>query len=316
MSEFSLIDRYFAHIGENRNDVILSVGDDGAIIQTGNVQQCIAVDTLVRGVHFPEQTQARDIGYKSLAVNLSDMAAMGAKPQWATLAITLSEFEDEQWIKEFALGMDELARQHSVQIIGGDTSRGTQLTISVQIAGIIEDGKALRRDAAKPGDKIFVTGTIGDAAIGLRQLSTASADDYFLQRLNRPTPRVVDMQILKPYINAAIDISDGLLADLGHIMQRSELGATIQIEDVPLSEGVTDKGIDDEEYQFLLSGGDDYEICFTVADEHVNTLLDIASQHGIVITQIGQMVKGNTLQCLYRDGRELAVTKRGYDHFA
>jgi thiamine-monophosphate kinase len=314
ISEFDVIARYFQSRGPVRDDVPLGIGDDAALIQPpAGRQLVVAVDTLVAGRHFPERTPAVDIGYKALAVNLSDFAAMGATPAWATLSLTLPA-ADESWLQAFAEGFFSLANEYRVALVGGDTTRGP-LAVTVQLQGYVEPGEALRRDAAEPGHALFVTGTLGDAACALHQLQTgAGVAPALLERLNRPQPRVALGQLLAGVAAAAIDISDGLLADLGHILEASGCGATIWPERLPTSATLqalpTEQRLD---YQF--NGGDDYELCFSVAPTQRAALHTLLQQQSVPVTEIGLFEAQTGLRCQYPDGRVIQPRVQGFDHF-
>ena len=237
-TEFSLIKKYFSYDVE-RDDVTLGVGDDCALLNPPlGKQLAVTVDTLVSGVHFPEETSPEDIAYKSLAVSLSDLAAMGAEPAWATLALTLPN-SNEPWLDAFSTSFRETLKAYGVQLIGGDTTQGP-LSITVQLTGFVDVNKAMRRDAAKSNDKIYVTGCLGDAALGLELLNAHDLPDQAIRescvkQLNRPVPRVEFAQKLIEYCSCAIDISDGLLSDLGHILKASNCGATVYYDQLPTS---------------------------------------------------------------------------------
>ena len=314
LSEFDIIARYFTRQGSYRDDVVLGVGDDAALLKVpAGRQLVVAVDTLVAGRHFPEGTVPFDIGWKALAVNLSDLAAMGATPAWATLSLTMPEV-DEGWLHAFADGFHALAGQYQVALVGGDTTRGP-LSVSVQLQGYIEPGKALRRDAAAPGHALFVSGTLGDAACALEQLQAGGAVDAFLlERLNRPEPRVALGQSLAGVAAAAIDISDGLLADLRHILEASRCGATLWPQRLPASAAL--QALPPAaalECQF--NGGDDYELCFSVAPERRAKLDAMVAGQGLVVTEIGVLDAQPGLRCQYPDGRILNPPVHGFDHF-
>ena len=313
LAEFSLIEKYFAALGSSRADVLLGVGDDAAqLMIPNNMSLVAAIDTMVAGVHFPEATAPREIGYKLLAVNLSDMAAMGAEPSWFTLALTLPDC-DEHWLAEFSAGMAELAEQHSVQLIGGDTTQGP-LVLSLQAHGFVPVEQCLKRSGAKVGDGIYVTGTLGDAALGLKvALEGAEYTDseYLLSRLNRPTPRVVIGMALRGVANSAIDISDGLLVDLAHICQRSGVGAKLLMERIPLSEAYRSNS---QTPDIALSGGDDYELCFTAATSQHAAVMAIAEQYHCKIHRIGEVVEQSGIHC-FLDGHLYQPTGHGYQHF-
>jgi thiamine-monophosphate kinase len=314
LSEFDLIARYFSGRGARRDDVLLGIGDDAALLTVpAGRQLAAAVDTLVAGRHFPAHTGAFDIGWKALAVNLSDLAAMGATPAWATLSLTLPAV-DEAWLQAFADGFFALADTHHVALVGGDTTRGP-LSITVQAHGHVAPGAALRRDAAAPGQALFVSGTLGDAACALRQLQAGDAVDTFvLQRLNRPEPRVTLGESLAGVAAAAIDISDGLLADLGHILDASGCGATLWPEQLPTSATLQHLSREQREaYQF--DGGDDYELCFSLPPGRRDELRTLLQQHSTRVTEIGVIEAQPGLRCRYADGRLLDTRGHGFDHF-
>ncbi len=257
-TEFDIIEHYFKTRTKARDDVLLGIGDDCAILQAPkNKQIAVSVDTSVAGVHFPHSTHPKDIGYKSLAVSLSDLAAMSAEPAWVSLSLTLPE-ADESWLKQFSDGLFELIDEYSLQLITGDISHGP-LSISTYVHGFVHAENAMRRDSAKPGDLIYVTGTLGDAGLALKQDMNLNKNDkkYIEDRLNRPTPRVNESLSMQGLANAAIDISDGLAADLGHVLKASRVGATILIEKLPLSHILT-KNVDKlSAVNLALTAGDD-----------------------------------------------------------
>ncbi|HHB92394.1 MAG TPA: thiamine-phosphate kinase [Thioploca sp.] len=311
MSEFDLISRYFSTKFPQRSDVDLSIGDDAAICTVPpNMQLVTAIDTLVADVHFPLTTKPEDIGYKALAVNLSDIAAMGATPVWMTLALTCPEF-NEIWLQRFSDGLLELARLNQVSLIGGDTTRGP-LTITIQITGLVPLNTALKRNGANPGDSIYVTGTLGDAGLGLQVakqqvvLSTL-AKKYTLSRLNRPTPRLQIGQKLLKIATSAIDISDGLVADLGHILNFSNVGASLQIDNLPLSDELLESVPYETAIELALTAGDDYELCFTTPESEV---LFIDS-----CTYIGKIEPDLGLRCVTKTSDIFIPKANGYQHF-
>lgn len=321
LAEFSLIDRFFAAQSRRRGDVALGIGDDAAVVDVPPGQQLVvAVDTLVAGVHFPESAGAADIGHKALAVNLSDLAAMGASPHWATLALTLPQ-ADEIWVAEFARGFFALANRYQLELIGGDTTRGP-LCVSVQIMGMLPHGQALPRSGARAGDRIYVSGSLGDAGLALRLLQSGQAcaanDRAALdQRLHRPEPRIQLGERLRGLASAAIDVSDGLLADLGHVLQASGVGATLRVESLPRSDAFQACVAPDtpEWFELPLAAGDDYELCFTVAPEHAETLRRLAHALEVPITEIGVIEAPPGLRCRLDDGRDFHPARRGYEHF-
>jgi len=310
-SEFSLIEKYFSQQSISRDDVVVSIGDDAAIMQLAPDEQLVvSTDTMVEEVHFPKDTHPFDIGYKLMAVNLSDLASMGAQPRWASLALTLPE-SNEAWLKEFSKGLFELAKKYSVQLIGGDTTRGP-LTLSLTLHGTVTENKYLQRGNAQVGDAIFVSGQLGDAGLALRYLQDKKdVPAIILARLNQPTPRIELGQSLIGIAHAAIDISDGLLADLAHILDASQLGATLQLEALPLSNSVR-SSVANGDWSLPLSAGDDYELCFTLPESAIKHL---DSQH-CLLTRIGTVVSGKGIDCYTPDGKKLEFHDSGYDHFS
>lgn len=324
LSEFDLIQRYFTPATPVREDVIHGVGDDGAVLHVPIGMDLVAsVDTLVSGVHFFPDVDPAALGYKALAVNLSDMAAMGAEPAWATLALTLPSI-DETWLAAFSRGFFELAEHYGVQLVGGDTCRGP-LTVSVQIHGFIPQGAALCRAGAMPGDLIYVTGTLGDAGLALQALRDhqtlpAPHARYLQDRLERPSPRVFEGLALRGIASAAIDISDGLAADLGHILAASGTGATLEIERLPVSPAfvaaVQEAALGADHYwQLPLSAGDDYELCFTVPAEKQAKTEQVFARFGCGATRIGTIESQPGLRCKLASGEMLKPASSGYQHF-
>ena len=321
-SEFSIIDHFFKQGSVKRDDVALGIGDDGAVTNIASGMQLVsAVDTLVSKIHFPGEARPYDIGYKSLAVNLSDLAAMGAEPAWATLAITMPE-ADENWLQQFCDGFFNLAKEVHVQLIGGDTTQGP-LTVTVQVMGVIPEGKALTRGGAKKGDCIFVSGTLGDAALGLaiyqqEQIGAEIAEGQktiLLNKLNLPTPRLALGIALRDIATAAIDVSDGLAADLNHILQASHLGATIDWQQIPLSPGMRAIKNIKRQYDFALGGGDDYELCFTAPADQRHEVQRLAQQLSIMVTEIGAIEETSGLRLLDK-GVTSELANIGYQHFS
>lgn len=320
MSEFDLINQYFKSTTVQRDDVLLGIGDDCAILSPPPGKQlAVSTDTLISGVHFPVNTKPEDIGYKSLAVNLSDLAAMGAEPAWASLAISLPD-ADEAWVREFMHGFNQLASAFNVALIGGDTTRG-DLSITVSVTGFVDANTALKRSSAKEGDIIFVTGNIGDARLGLDcllnkiSISNTETRDYFINALNRPAPRVAIGQLLTRFSKSAIDLSDGLLADLTHICTASSVGASVQLEKIPLSKSLVEFYNNQPDWQTVCNAGDDYELCFTCPEKLVDELLNTCRQHDITVFPIGAI--NNSLKvCCYLNGVEFGnLSVSGYDHF-
>jgi thiamine-monophosphate kinase len=317
--EFALIRRYFSSLSCSRDDVILGVGDDAALLQVpSGMMLAVSVDTLVSGVHFLADVSPESLGHKALAVNLSDLAAMGAEPAWVTLALTLPEV-NESWIAAFSRGFAELARQHGVQLIGGDTTRGP-LSITVQVQGLLPLNSVLRRDGALPGDDIYVTGTLGDAALALDWLKGVqpgvSDPQPLVQRLEWPQPRVEAGCALRDLAHSAIDLSDGLLADLGHVLTKSCVGACLELGRIPLTPQVASKVREQGKWFYVLSGGDDYELCVTLPQSCREDVAEIARELDLPITRIGQIEEQLGLRCIDKDGRPWLPSDLGYDHFS
>ena len=318
MSEFDLIRRYFTRATPG---ALLGVGDDAALLQVsaGNVL-AVSTDMLVCGTHFFADADAFMLGHKTLAVNLSDMAAMGAMPRWATLAIALPK-EDETWLEKFSAGFFALAQQHGVELVGGDTTRGP-LNLCVTIFGEVPAHQALRRTGAMPGDEIWVSGTLGDAALALAHLQgrVVLGEAEFARcaaALHQPQPRVALGMALRGLANCAIDISDGLLADLGHILDASQVGAQINFSALPVSQSMRMKTPDERLLQqCILSGGDDYELCFTAPVAHHAALLRISAKLDVPLTRIGTIVAGRG--CIVHDatGNAINMEVGGYEHFS
>ena len=317
-SEFDIIRQYFI-LENTRADVVLGIGDDAAILNVPENHELIqSVDTLVAGVHFPIETSAEDIAYKALAVNLSDMAAMGAEPAWFTLAITLPN-DDDVWLKSFSESLSTIAKKYNVQLVGGDTTHGS-LSISITINGFVEKGKALTRSNAQVGDRVYVSGNIGDAALALAAwqgdcLLTVDSAEYLNNRLNRPTPQVELGLLLREYASACIDISDGLLADLEHITIASNVGAKINFKDIPLSKEFHSNLTDEELIiPLVLSGGDDYELCFALPNEKQSEFDNIVLEHGIRVTCVGEIESKSGVRC-FLNNKEVNIQELGFQHF-
>ncbi len=317
LNEFSLIEKYFSPLSISRGDVLLGIGDDAAIttIPTGK-QLAITTDTLVAGVHFLSDWSARDIAYKSLAVNLSDLAAMGAEPAWVSLALTLPE-ANELWLADFAAGFQELLQQYNVQLIGGDTTQGP-LTITITVHGFINPNFYLRRDAAKVGDMIYITGELGAAAIAVKNLkenSLSAADQAVaMQALLRPQAKIKEGLALASMAHAAIDISDGLAADLNHILNKSSVAARIDLEKIPVATVCLSNLAEFDARLLALTGGDDYQLCFTAAANQQAAIAELARQLDCPMTAIGVIEQGTGLCCQWQ-GKELALPLKGYEHF-
>jgi thiamine-monophosphate kinase len=316
LGEFDIIARYFAS-HDHRADVLLGVGDDAAVLQTRPGHRLVvAIDTIVEGVHFPRTIDASAIGYRALAVNLSDLAAMGAEPSWMTLSLSLPE-SSEPWIAGFASGLLELAEQHDVALVGGDTVRGP-LVITVQVAGWVEEDRWLTRSGARPGDLVMVSGVPGEAAAGLHVIqqhmplneTTAQLQWRFL----RPRPRIALGRQLRTVASAAMDVSDGLLTDLQKLCAASHCGALLSIDALPPSPAMQDLFDADTALDYALAGGDDYELLFTLPPDK---LPDVLAQRdpAVPLASIGVIIEGSGVQC-QRNGAPFVPRRSGYDHFA
>lgn len=318
--EFELIARYFNRVTSSRRDVEKGIGDDCALLNVAEKQTlAISTDTLVEGIHFLRDIHPADLGYKALAVNLSDLAAMGADPAWLTLAITLPEV-DERWLKAFSDSLFELLDYYDMQLIGGDTTRGPR-SLTLGIHGLVPAGRALKRSGARPGDWVYVTGTLGDSAAGLAllqhhlRITDPAVCEALIKRHLRPMPRILQGQALRDLASAAIDISDGLIADLGHILKASDCGARINLDALPLSSTLVDNIDKQQALRWALGGGEDYELCFTVPEINRGAL-DVALGHlGVPFTCIGQMAPASEGLTLMEQGKAVEFNLKGYDHF-
>lgn len=319
--EFSLIARYFDRVRNARLDVDTGIGDDCALLNIPEKQTlAISTDTLVAGNHFLPDIDPADLAYKALAVNVSDLAAMGADPAWLTLALTLPAV-DEEWLQAFSDSLFDQLSYYDMQLIGGDTTKGP-LSMTLGIHGYVPVGRALKRSGAKPGDWIYVTGTPGDSAAGLalilNQLVIDNLEDaaYLRQRHLRPTPRVLQGQALRNLASSAIDLSDGLISDLGHILKASGgLGARIDLDAMPYSEALKRHVSTEQACRWALSGGEDYELCFTVPELNRGALEVALGQLGTPFTCIGQISADVEGMHFTQDGKAVTLDWKGYDHF-
>lgn len=320
LGEFEIIRRFFGTPPVQRTDVVLGIGDDAAVLQPPAGHDLIlTTDTLVEGRHFRPGDDPESLGHKSLAVNLSDLAAMGAEPAWFLLSLTLPQ-ADEPWLTAFAAGLHALARRFNIQLVGGNTTRGP-LSIGVTACGFVPAGQALTRRGAQPGDRVYVTGTLGDAALALwieqEQPGRTPVGHAAAERLHRPEPRIAAGIALRGLAGAVIDISDGLAADLGHILESSHVGARIDLARLPLSDTyrrLQTSGV--VGWDHALAGGDDYELCFTVSPSREPELTRRAAQMDCACTSIGEIVASPGLVLTDPEGRRYQPGRMGYDHFA
>ena len=318
MNEFELIRRYFARQPVTRDDVRLGIGDDAAVLAPPPGHELVVTtDLLVSGVHFLPDVDPAALGHKALAVNLSDLAAMGAEPAWFLLNIALPA-ADDKWLTGFCDGLFALARRYHIQLVGGDTSRAPQIVIAIEAHGFVSAGQALTRAGAKPGDRIFVTGALGDAGLALRhrqgrlKLSAAELPSC-VERMDRPQPRVEEGLALRGIASSAIDISDGLVADLGHILERSSVGAKLDLGRLPLSAAYR-AHLAEAGWDVALANGDDYELCFTVPPGNLAALEKIKTRSP-GITEIGLIESGSGLRILDAAGKPYLPKTVGHDHF-
>lgn len=318
MHEFELIKKYFTR-NQNRPDVIHGIGDDAAIVKPLEGQElAITTDTMLENIHFFSSCSAYDIGYKALAINLSDLAAVGATPAWITLALSLKE-ANEQWLQEFCNGLFALAKRYHMQLIGGDLTHGT-LAITIQACGFVPPGKAILRSGARVEDLIYVTGTLGDAGLALNHLQKKiiikeSYQDNLLTRLNKPEPRITIGENLRHLAHAAIDISDGFAADLSHILIQSKVGAIIDVDQLPLSMGLLQNVSREKAIELALTAGDDYELCFTIPPDKKKNLETILAETSIPFTCVGKVTSKKGLDLRDSNNQPYQGATLGYQHF-
>ncbi|MBA2653170.1 MAG: thiamine-phosphate kinase [Tatlockia sp.] len=317
MDEFSLIDKFFKTPALSRDDVVFGIGDDAACLNVPSDKQLVvSTDTLVADVHFLSTWDAYDIACKAVMVNISDIAAMAATPCWVTLALTLPEF-DQSWLERFSQGLSDSLKQFGIALIGGDTTHGP-LSITLTILGLVPRSKALRRSGAKPGDKIYVSGDLGAAALAVafltEDMSEKDEKKVLMQKLLHPYPRVDLVEILQACASSAIDISDGLSADLNHICLASNLGACLSYQAIPVHPLVK-KYQAENAVSFALSGGDDYELCFTVPEEKEKKLVSLLEKAGLNCFPIGEIEEKKGLRIVMETGEVNALAPLGYSHF-
>lgn len=316
MSEFDLIRRYFTRATPG---AVLGVGDDAALLRVSpGMELAVSTDMLVSGTHFLPDTDPFLLGHKTLAVNLSDLAAMGAQPRWATLSLSLPE-ADEDWLQQFSTGFFALADLHGVELVGGDTTRGS-LNLCVTIMGEVPQGAALRRSGAQVGDDIWVSGKLGDAALALAHLQGKEhlpEQDFSActPSLLQPMPRIALGLALRGVASSAIDISDGLLADLGHILEGSRVGAEIRFDALPVSAALRPHLAQTMGVHYALAGGDDYELCVTAPTAQRSAMENISHRINLPLTRIGTIVAGSACIVRNAEGRSINTGDSGYDHF-
>jgi thiamine-monophosphate kinase len=324
LTEFELIQRYFSQLGPQHPSVLCGVGDDCALLSIPfGYELALSIDTLVAGIHFPEKNYSPYLlGHRALRVAASDLAAAGAAPLAFTLALTLPDV-DESWLAEFSRGLAEAAAHCGLTLIGGDTTRGA-LSLSLQVHGLVSKGRMLKRRGAAVGDLVYVSGHLGAASAALKFIDKVdvkinSAEDALLKHYWQPEPRLKLGVQLRNVASACIDVSDGLLADVGHIAQQSQMAVEIDIECVPIHPSVVELFEKDQALQCALTGGDDYELCFTVPEKNVSQIKLIAEAAQCQLTCIGRVVEINPdveqVRCLDRQGNAITFHQRGYQHF-
>lgn len=321
MNEFELIRQFFQReqVESPPAGVVLGIGDDGALLQPPpDKQLAVSVDTLVADVHFPADADPEQIAERALRVNLSDLAAMGADPLWFTLALTLPD-TDEDWLRAFSRGLFRVAREFNCALVGGDTTAGP-LSITLQVMGAVTPHLALRRDGASPGDYVVVTNYLGDGAAALAVIQQrvqleAEHETYLRERFYCPQPRLYEAGLLRGIASAALDISDGLVADLGHICAASDLAAILDVDNLPLSPASLAAGDLDQARHWALTGGDDYELCFTVSPGKMPELAMLIAEGKLNATVVGELIPGRGVTCELH-GEPFELTRQGYQHFS
>lgn len=324
LTEFEIIARYFSDLGSQSAHspltVDLGVGDDCAMLSLSADQQlAVSLDTLVEGVHFPKDAPPHLIAHRALTTATSDLAAMGATPAVFTLALTLPGI-NEDWLESFSQGLADCAAAYPMRLIGGDTTRGA-LSISIQVHGTLAKTRALKRSGAEVGDLIYVSGTLGDAAAALAviegrlRVDDQQQSQYFIQRFYQPSARIMLGQSLLGVASAAIDVSDGLLADVAHIADASQSGAEVYVSQLPISPELKAVADGDSLNRYALVGGDDYELCFTIAPQHREQIKEFSELFGLPLTEVGRITAGQGVSCLAANGELLDFSQKGYQHF-
>ena len=316
MDEFQLIRRYFVRAAKPRSDVSLGIGDDAALLRVPAGQElAVSTDSLLSGLHFPADLAAEAVGHRALAANLSDLAAMGAAPAWVLMALTLPE-ADEAWLEGFSRGFFALADEHDVALVGGNMARGP-LNVTLTVHGLVEQGTALTRSGAQVGDLVYVTGHPGDAAAGLKLLQAGRVDPAHpcVRRFTHPEPRIAAGRALRSLASSAIDVSDGLIADLGHLLEARSFGAKLSLERLPVSTELLALHGQEGAWRLALTGGDDYELCFTVHAQRAAEAEARLMQAGCAVTCIGAIEATPGIHCVDRKGTLHEYPRPGHRHF-
>ncbi|MBT4161409.1 MAG: thiamine-phosphate kinase [Gammaproteobacteria bacterium] len=312
--EFAVIEHYFKSIASSAEGVDLGPGDDCAILTfAADRETCVSTDTLVESVHFPAGCPPSVVAARTLGANLSDLAAMGAEPHSFLLAVTLPEI-DQNWLAQFSEALAVLIDRYKVPLVGGNLSKGS-LSLTVTIIGQTPRGEAVRRDGAQAGDDIYVTGTLGDAARGLELVRSGDYTGYLASRYCEPIPRIEAGVALRDFASSMIDLSDGLMADLGHICEASQLGAVVETKALPLSPQLLETTKQESAVRMALYSGDDYELCFTVHPDKTQQMLAALKEIGMTATRIGQMRRDPKVLAVDVDGKPIKHGGSGYQHF-
>jgi thiamine-monophosphate kinase len=315
--EFAIIERYFkslSNLSQHENTVIIGPGDDCAVLRVpDDMELCVSTDTLLEGVHFLPNSQAKVVVSRTMGANLSDLAAMGATPYAFLLAMTFPEAR-EDWLEEFSMTLSEIIERHQVPLVGGNLSKGP-LSLTVTIMGTVPPGSAIKRSGASVGDDIYVTGTIGDAAQGLALLRKGEVDGFLVDRYQFPDARIVAGQRLRGLAKSLIDISDGLVAEIGHLAETDALGAEIAARELPLSKELVESAGQDRAVRMALFSGDDYELCFTAAPADSDEIKAVADSLGLPMTRIGVVTDGGKIIIRDDKGKPMKFGSAGYEHF-
>ena len=313
-SEFDIIDRYFATMGLDNEAIVIGPGDDCAVLSMPSGSElCVSTDSLLADVHFPADATGQIVASRTVGASVSDLAAMGARPYACLLALSMPEV-NTSWLDGFASTLLQQTRRYDIPLAGGNLARG-RLSLTMTVLGVLPIGTALTRSGAQSGDDIYVTGTLGDAGLGLRSVLAGDFSSHCALRYTEPTPRTREAEQLRGVASAAIDISDGFIADLGHLAKASGLGAEIRIEKLPLSGALLDSVGLDEARSLALSAGDDYELCFTAPGSVREQIQNLSSSLELPMTCIGEMTHGDEIRLLDPDGNLLPLSNIGYQHF-
>ena len=315
--EFSIIERYFksiSNLSQHENTVIIGPGDDCAVLRVpDDMELCVSTDTLLEGVHFLPNSRAKVVASRTMAANLSDLAAMGATPYAFLLAMTFPEAR-EDWLEDFSTTLAEIIEQYQVPLVGGNLSKGP-LSLTVTIMGTVPAGSAIKRSGASVGDDIYVTGTLGDAAQGLALSRKGEADGYLVSRYQSPVARIAAGRQLRGLANSLIDISDGLVAEIGHLAETDSLGAEIAAWELPLSKELVKSAGEDIAISMALFSGDDYELCFTADPADSGEIKALSDSIDVPMTRIGVVTDGGEIVIRDSKGELMDFGDAGYEHF-